>query len=353
MIYFLKVYLCSKSFLGLKKMESTNNYKPHMFKLFLLLFIGWGGFIGWGSIDFFKNQDVVLLSKSEIDSTLRKEVDFSSRETAIPVNTSVSIMGYRQLTYEEKLGMEKKLNVLAVEKYDLKEMSGAALYHALLEKGAVLDDDIKQRILNEKFTEKDWEYILSYMAQLSTEEENFKIEMASSSNFSELKKRVEARAEKTGLFYGDMMLGQSGMYKDAAVADVLALLREGAILPDNAMEYMVNQDNIDLAVALNKEGININTDYIDEFRSMNLFEMHADKLAINPFSASIDHKLQELDKLSSLGVPIKLNDGTRDALDIVLFAAVKHDKAEAAKLLQYALKVNQMGIPVEQAMLSF
>ncbi|WP_157484850.1 hypothetical protein [Gilvimarinus polysaccharolyticus] len=112
---------------------------------------------------------------------------------------------------------------------------------------------------------------------------------------------------------------------------------------------MIEADNIDFAIELQEEGIFPEVDYINEFFSMNLIEIHADRFTTNPYSTNAEKELKNLKKLIDLGVNIKENDGTRDALDIALFAATRQEKDQAEKILKYALKLNEFGIYLQSS----
>ncbi len=248
---------------------------------------------------------------------------------------------------EAKYAKEMELNGAAAQ--DLKLFSDKKLYEMLVKRGAKIDADMAERMLNNEMTAHDWEMANIYVAELFSEEENFKIEVKQYTGFTELKNVFDKRSKNTGLFYGTDLLSEPMAYKDANIKDVAKLLNSGASLPDNLMEHLVFADNIQLAVELKSAGYNANINYVDKLRSMNAIEMLANNYAINPYVAPLEKQISNMQKLLDLGVTLKINDGTRDALDIVLGGVTNQYPDQADALMGLAKNLHYLGIPLEQS----
>lgn len=254
---------------------------------------------------------------------------------------------YLSGSYEAKTEKELELNKIAAK--GLQVLTGRRIYDKFVEKGAILDAQLADRILNETLTLEDWTILNMYLAELFPEEENFRAELSQYSNFHELKNAFDGRSKKTGLFYGSELLAQQGAYKDATLDDIEKLIDAGATLPDDAIYKMMVSDNIDLAIKLKNAGYNIKVDYIENFSSMNTIELQAESYAINPYKATAEEQINNIKKLIELGVPLEVRDGTRNALDFVLEGVYNNDPDQARKLLALAVGLIDEGISVQQS----
>lgn len=198
-------------------------------------------------------------------------------------------------------------------------------------------------------TADDWNVVSIYAAQLLSEEANFLIELSQYRNFSELKKAFDQRSRISGQFYGNELLSQPMAYREITVEDIVDILESGASLPSSAIKYIIHENNIDIAVQLKNAGYGVDVTYMDEYRSMTAVEIMAEKIAINPSFSYVDEHIDSFEKLLSLGFPVKIEDGTRDALDYVLAAAYGREFDEAKKLLLLANYLNEKGIYLEES----
>jgi hypothetical protein len=57
--------------------------------------------------------------------------------------------------------------------------------------------------------------------------------------------------------------------------------------------------------------------------------------------------VDDVKKLIDIGVPLKVNDGTRDALDIVLNGILVHDEKTSEQLMNVAIELNNLGVVAE------
>lgn len=253
------------------------------------------------------------------------------------------------LSLEEKIAIEKRLNQQALEKNPLTPMSGKVIYEKLLGFGVDLDPAFSERLLSDSMTADDWNVVSIYAAQLLSEEANFLIELSQYRNFSELKKAFDQRSRISGQFYGNELLSQPMAYREITVEDIVDILESGASLPSSAIKYIIHANNIDIAVQLKNAGYGVDVTYMDEYRSMTAVEIMAERVAINPSFSSVDEHIDNFEKLLSLGFPVKIEDGSRDALDYVLAAVYGREFDEAKNLLLMANYLNEKGIYLEKS----
>lgn len=247
-----------------------------------------------------------------------------------------------------KLTVEsKKEREAEIAKEGEKGITQQELYDALIRKGADIEVDMALRMQSGSMTVSDWEKIDIYAAELLSEDDNFKIELLEYHNFYELNEVFEARMKKTGVFYGTEMLREGNAYKGADFESIKRLIDAGAILPEDFIAKVTCADNLDLAMRLNAAGVSINSGFVDKATSMNAIESQVEAFAINPYGSSAEQKIDKVQKLIDLGVPLKLNDGTRDALDLALQGASEHDEIEANKLMILAKSLHDQGILLE------
>jgi hypothetical protein len=248
---------------------------------------------------------------------------------------------------EAKAAREKELNKAAAESLEI--FSDKKSYDMLMKKGAQIDADMARRMQTETMTASDREIVNILISELFSEEENFKVELKQYNSFNDLKNAFDKRSKVTGLFYGTDLLNEPMAYKDVKLEDIKKLLNSGASLPDNVLDHMIFTGNVDLAMELKSAGYNINANYIDEFRSMNAVEMQVESYATNPYAATAEEQVNTVKKLIDLGVSLKVDDGTRDALDIVLAGVNNQNADQANTLLSLAKNLHDLGIPVEQS----
>lgn len=228
-------------------------------------------------------------------------------------------------------------------------ISQLELYEALIRNKAEIDPDMELRMKNNAMTAADWEQIDIYAASLLSTEENFKIELSQYKDFAQLKNAFESRANETGYFYGTDLLSQPNAYIGATFEDVKKIIDSGARLPDDFLKKAVYANNLDLAIKLEAAGYNFNKSFIDTNKSMNAIESQVESYAINPFGSSPEEKINNIKKLIDIGVPLKIKDGTRDALDLALQGAYLHDGAEADSLMFLAKNLHSLGIELEDS----
>jgi hypothetical protein len=248
---------------------------------------------------------------------------------------------------EAKAAKELTLNRLAAA--DLTLMSDNLVYEFLIKKGAKIDSDMAKRMQAEAMTSQDREMVNIYFAQLFSEEENFKVEVEQYNNFDDMNDAFDKRTKASGVYYGNDLLKQPMAYRGIKFDDVKQLLDSGAVLPDDVMQHMIYSNNVDLAIALKNAGYNINVNYIDKYQSMNTIELQAERFVINPDLASAEEQINTIKKLVDIGVSVKVDDGTRDALDIVLGGVSNQGIDQAKILLSLAKSLHELGIPLEQS----
>lgn len=273
--------------------------------------------------------------------------DFTNTKNNVSTSLEPPKNQFKDDSIESKIERENELNRLAAKEIAI--YSDEKLFDILTKRGAKIDAEMAARMKSESMTAKDREVVNILIAELFSEEENFKIELKQYNGFNELKEAADRRSEKTGLFYGEDLLSEPMIYKNATFHDIKNLLDSGADLPENAIEFMIYAGNIDVAVELKNAGYNLNTNYVDKLRSMNAIETQASKYAANPYATSAEEQINTFKKLLDLGVDLKVNDGTRDALDIVLGAVNHQYSDQAEKLLIVAKNFHELGIPLEKS----
>jgi len=219
-----------------------------------------------------------------------------------------------------------------------------------MEKDVEIDADIAQRASKGEMTNKDLEWLQTLIAANLTDEENFKVDVTKYHSFNDVKNAYIARSKTTGLFYGNDILNTPGVYKDASANDIIEILKEGASLPEDVMLHIIINNNSSLAVQLKEHGYDLNVNYHDKLSTMGLLEIQTKAFTWHPTGTPIEKQLEAIDNLIKLGVPVKENDGTRDALDRALGAAVATEVPEAAKnLMILSKKLNEAGIGLEKS----
>lgn len=318
--------------------------KSHKFKIFLLILTLILTLISLKTFFYTEGSDkgIPLLVSAQFP------VKTFGLPSVLPEETTKKFNKVESLsTLEAKYVKEHEFNV--VEASGRKLLSGKLIYEMLIQRGVKIDESIKDRLKSESMTLEDIEMIDSDAAQFFTEEENFKMELKQYKNFGELKNVFEKRSHTTGVFYGTEMLNEPMAYRNMKFEDVKSLLDSGAVLPENVMEYLVYADNTDLVVDLKNAGYNIKTDYMEKLQSANAIELLVDGYAINPYTASANDQISKIKNLVNVGAPLKVDDGTRDALDRVLEGVVNQNSEQAQKLLELAKNLHELGLPLEQS----
>lgn len=303
---------------------------------------------------------LVLLPINGSNTNDIKQVIFGSHfNSAIPrINYTEKTSDGSSVTLKvESSNEDKSIKGKAAKELELNKIAAAGLevfsdkksYEILMQKGAKIDPLMAERMQTEKMTAEDREIVNILISELFSEEQNFKVELKQYNGFDELKNAFDKRSKVTGLFYGTDLLKEPMAYKGAKFEDVKKLLDSGASLPDNAIDHMIFAGNIDLAVELKKSGYNVGVNYNDKFRSMNPIEMQAESFAINPYTASLEEQTSTIKQLLDLGASLKVDDGTRDALDIVLGGVNNQNPDQAKVLLGLAKNLHELGIPLEQS----
>ena len=114
-------------------MELINNRKPLIFKLSLLLLVGGIVFFSATTINSFKSEWIfserTAENKPNIPAAAAPTLPFQAESVA---KKSESLKtDFRDLTYDEKLAIEKELNQLAAKRHNLRILSGATIYQML------------------------------------------------------------------------------------------------------------------------------------------------------------------------------------------------------------------------------
>lgn len=247
---------------------------------------------------------------------------------------------------EEKISVEEDRRKRYLEGKTL--LSAESLIDALDEKGVEVGGGLKERLLSGDISSSDVELLQLHIATVLTEEESFYVELSQYTNFDEMHAAFKRREEATGLFYGTKMLAEPSAYRGASVGQIKAILDRGAILPDNVLSHLIRADNIALAEGLAELGYDINTDFQDEFSSMNGIEILARNYTYNPLDTDPREKANDIRRLADLGVALNVKDGTRDVLDIVLEASIKSNYAPSAhRLVTLAHSLIDMGVELD------
>lgn len=277
--------------------------------LFFLVVLFAGAVFYFGSIwplsfaELIDDQQKVIADLGVVGSN--KGVGLPSAVDALTVkepNTALS----------KKLAKELELNRRAAEQSVM--FSSRNVYEKLLQRGARVDKDLADRMMAGSVTVDDWRVIGILISETLTAEEGFKIELSQYSSFQELKRVCDERQRLTGSFCGDDLLQQEAAYKDATADDILEVLKAGAALPENAALLMMRANKLGLISDLQREGYAINVNYVDPYRGQNLLEAYIESYSIYDDGKAIE----TIDQLLQLGVPLSVDDGTRDPLDYVL-----------------------------------
>jgi len=273
------------------------------------------------------NSDYVgdVLNKSE-----RNRIEKSSHHA----NTNLMSIDDK-IDNEELMGRKKVLS-----DNDGKEVifSDAFLLDRLLAAGVDVPEDLAERMKTGRLTKEDENDISILVFSIRTEEEAM---FDNATDFSDLRMEAKKMEEATGEFYGSRMLEHSLAYKNATYDDLAEIFEEGGELPDNALTLMVYQDNLELAKELKEVGYSIGENHVNPYNGMTAIEEYANGLAIFPGGDGLDGSVRRLSDLIALGVPRQLDDGTRDAIDILLQGAVHQSREDAEILLrssQFLLK---------------
>lgn len=277
------------------------------FFLFLILFVGaafyFGGAWSLGFAGFVSGQQEVNADLDIIASN--KEADLSSNVESAKVTES-------NTAFSKKLAKELELNERAAAQGVI--FSSRNVYEKLMQRGARIDKDLADRMMADTVTVEDWRVIGILISETLTAEESFKVELSQYSSFQELKRVCDDRQRLTGSFCGDELLQQEVTYKDATANDILDVLKAGAVLPENAALLMMRANKLGMISDLQREGYAINVNYVDPYRGQNLLEAYIESYSIYDDGKAIE----TIDQLLQLGVPLSVNDGTRDPLDYVL-----------------------------------
>lgn len=212
----------------------------------------------------------------------------------------------------EKMAKELELNKYAMNQEAL--ISAKTIYEKLIERGAVIDRELEGRMMKDGVTADDWREITILISDFLSVDESFNVELSQYSNFQELKRAFDERRKSTGRYYGNELLAQESAYKDATVADILGVLNTGAVLPEDAALLMMRSNNLALISDLQKAGHAVDVNYMDKYQSQNLLEAYVASYSIYDDGRAIE----TIDQILQLGVPVIVNDGTRDPLDYVL-----------------------------------
>ncbi len=227
-------------------------------------------------------------------------------------------------------------------------LSAESLLNALDENGVVLDNDLKERLILGDVSSNDVEILQLHIATVLTEEQSFYVELSQYTNFSEMHEAFKRREVTTGLFYGNEMLAEPATYKEANIEQIKTILDKGAVLPNDVIKHLIKADNLELAEDLVALGYDINLEFQDEFSSMNGVELLARNYTYNPLGSDPGKRANDIRRLSDLGVPLDVADGTRDVLDIVLDASVKTSYEPSARRLgNLARNLIDMGVELD------
>lgn len=263
---------------------------------------------------------------------------------------------------EEKLSTPKNSNYQLLEKIHLENYLAAEaetkltrlnekeIIKQLKNKGIYIDERLARRADQEEMTSKDLEWLQTVIAANLSEEENFKVDVTKYNSFKDIKNSYIERSKATGLFYGNDILNTPGIYRDADINDISAILEEGATFPDDVMLHMIAHNNTDLALKIKEQGYNLNVNYYDQLTTMGLMEIQIQKIVWDPMEMPIERQFNTIDSLIRLGVPVKERDGTRDALDRSIgAAAITEDPIAARYLMLISKKLNDSGITLESS----
>lgn len=292
-----------------------------------------------------------LISNFYVNSDERKEVEEELNNASLE-SISFYAQGHENtldmenisLSYDNKVAKEKKLNIEASRNINV--FSEESRYLMLVSKKLDLPSELLQRVRAGSTTYEDEKLIQLLISSTLTEEENFDLEIKQLESFKALKAATDKRGILTGLFYGNAILNEGITYRDAAVEDIEEIIKSGAELPGNVLQKIIAMDNIDLAVDLHKKGFSLNVGHVDELTSITPIEMIADLYVIHPYD-SPKAVADKINKLIGIGVPIKINDGTRDPLDFVLAGALTKNGEGAENLIQLAIELNKMGLQLD------
>ncbi len=295
-------------------------------------------------IIFFGRADKLSVPTKVINNAHLADPGVDKELSAYPKKSSLKIPP-SAFSFYEKQSREAELNKLANEKQE--KILPRELYDALIRRGAVVDKDMALRMQTNSMTASDWSKIDIYAAELLSEEDNFHIELWKYKNFDEISSAFEQRKIKTGVFYGTDLLNEPNAYRGAKFGKIKEIIDSGAMLPEDFIKKAVNAGNIDLAIQLKAAGYNVNADFIDKHKLMNAIELQVENYALNPYGFTYEDGLNDIQKLIDLGVPLKVGDGTRDALDLALYGAYNQEGEEAVKLIMLAKKLHDLGLPIE------
>lgn len=246
---------------------------------------------------------------------------------------------------QKKLNMESLLNARAAK--NINAYSDEKRYQLLIEKGFDLPTDLLERVRAGNTAYEDEKLIQLLLAADATEEENFWMEMKDQKSFHDLKALVEQMQNNNGHFYGDDLLKEGITYKDATADDIVSVLNTGAQLPDDVLQKIVAMDNVDLAVELYKDGVALNTGYVDPLSTMTPIEFLVELYSIAPHD--YQKLINDVKKLMAIGAPLNVNDDTRDTLDILLSRAIAHNERMSEEIVKAAVELNALGVPLGES----
>jgi hypothetical protein len=242
----------------------------------------------------------------------------------------------------------RELSLIAEAIESKKILTENNLYLNLKDKGVNIESDMADRMRRGQMTEKDFEWLQVQIANDLSEEENFSIEMSGVESFKKLKSAYDERSKNTGLYYGNEILNAPVSFRDASSIEIIEVLKSGSVLPRDALLNMIANNRLDLAVELTIAGFPLDANYYDDTTTLGLMEIQVQALSWDPQKTPVDQQLKYIDILKDLGVPLKEQDGTRDALDRALeYSLTTTDADNAERLIILAKKLNSVGIPVE------
>ena len=236
------------------------------------------------------------------------------------------------LTLRQKLDNEKLLS----EEYsrslygEVITLSDALLLKRLLDAGVEVPEDLAHKMKLGVLTKQEQDEISILVFSSRSEEEAF---LDDAKDSKQIIAAAKERQKETGKYYGNKVLEHPIAYRNAKFGEIAEVLNEGAVLPDDALTMMVMQKNLELAKELTNNGYELDVDYVNPRNGMTAIESFLDTFVIFPDGDGAQSAINTVNTLLELGVPSQIDNGTRDALDILLAGALNQESRDGAIII--------------------